>query len=172
MTAPEGPQHVHVLIDRLARGDRSTALALRALITAADDSGSATMDQVAVVYRQDHLAAQRAAGRDAEREAGELSMDQVRAHLANSVLPRLASEGIVELPSQGLLDATARVRMSPRWWSEVKDARAEVEEALRQTGEHAAARETRTATESVPPARTAACWKRLAYRKCIAAAGW
>ena len=35
MTAPQGPQHVSALIDRLARGDRSTALALRALLSAA-----------------------------------------------------------------------------------------------------------------------------------------
>jgi lipopolysaccharide export system ATP-binding protein len=151
MTTPLGP-HVHVLIDRLARGDRSTALALRALISAADDGGYATMDQVALVYRQDHLAAQRAAGRDAEREAGELSMDQVRAHLANSVLPRLASEGIVELPAAGLLEATARVRLSPPLWAEVRNARTEVEEALRHTGEHAAPREARSTTDFTQPA--------------------
>ena len=154
MTAPQGPHQVHALIDRLARGDRSTALALRALIAAADDDGYATMDSVALVYRQDHLAAQRAAGRDAEREAGELSMDQVRAHLANSVLPRLASEGIVELPAAGLLEASARLRVAPRLWAEVRTARAELDEALRHTGEHSPAREAHIASDVVLPAPT------------------
>ncbi len=145
MTEPMGPQQVHVLVERLARGDRSTALALRALIGAADDEGRATIDRVAVLYRQDHLSAQRAAGRDAEREAGELSMDQVRSHLVTSVLPRLASEHVVELPTTGLLDPAARVQISPALWVEVRTARAQVEEALRQTGEHAVVREARSA---------------------------
>ncbi len=143
MTDTQASQTVHLLVDRLARGDRSTALALRALIGAADGEGYATIDRVAVLYRQDHLSAQRAAGRDAEREAGELSMDQVRAHLVTSVLPRLASERIVELPATGLLEPTARIRMSPALWTEMSAARAEVEEALRQTGEHALPREPR-----------------------------
>ena len=61
---------VPALVDQLARGDRSTALALHALISAADDDGVADFDDVAVGYRDDHLAALRATGRDAEREAG------------------------------------------------------------------------------------------------------
>ena len=145
MTDERRPQDVHLIVERLSRGDRSTALALRALIGAADDAGYASIDQVAVLYRQDHLTAQRAAGRDAEREAGELSMDQVRAHLVSSVLPRLASEGIVELPPAGLMAPAARVRMAPELWREVKSARAEVEAGLRHTGEHASVREARAA---------------------------
>ena len=120
MTAPLGPQQVHLLVDRLARGDRSTALALRALIAAADDDGYATIDRVAVLYRQDHLSAQRAAGRDAEREAGELSMDQVRSHLVTSVLPRLASEHVVALQASDLMSPTARVRKSSARSSRVR----------------------------------------------------
>jgi len=83
------PPRLQALLERLSNGDRSTALALHALVCAADAQGAATFDDVAVCYRKDHLDAQRAAGRDAEREAGELSMDQVRAHVARSVLPRL-----------------------------------------------------------------------------------
>ena len=104
------------LIDQLARGDRSTALALNALISAADADGRATLDDIALIYRRDHLAAQRAAGRDAEREAGELSMDQVRAHLASSVLPRLASEGVVTLSGAGLLEPGARIGVATPLW--------------------------------------------------------
>ena len=81
------------LVDRLARGDRSAALALHALICAADRTRHRrSFNDVAVQYRNDHLAALRAAGGDAEREAGRLSMDEVRGNLAASVLPRLASE--------------------------------------------------------------------------------
>ena len=143
MTGPLGTSGIQSLVERLARGDRSTALALHALICAADAAGSAQLDDVAVTYRRDHLAAQRAAGRDAEREAGELSMDQVRAHLVSSVLPRLASEGVISLPSGGVLEPTARLRITPPLWAEISETRDAVADALRQTGEHLAPREPR-----------------------------
>jgi lipopolysaccharide export system ATP-binding protein len=145
VTGPISPR-VRALIDRLADGDRSMALALHAVLCAADDRGAATFDSIAICYRKDHLAAQRAAGRDAEREAGELSMDQVRAHLANSVLPRLASENLVELP-EAPLEPETLVRVAPRLWDDIASTRGEVTDALRQTGEHPTPRYTR----AVPP---------------------
>ena len=144
MTGPIIPPRLKSLIDRIARGDRSTALALHAIICAVDADGFATFDDVAVIYRRDHLAAQRAAGRDAEREAGELSMDQVRSHLATSVLPRLASEGVVELPVLSVLEPNARLRVARPLWEEVSGMREEVADVLRHTGEHSATREPRT----------------------------
>jgi lipopolysaccharide export system ATP-binding protein len=135
MTNPGMPSAIQALIDRVARGDRSTALALHALISAADDHGSATFDDVAAAYRRDHLAAQRAAGRDAEREAGELSMDQVRAHLAQSVVPRLVSDGCIAPPG-ALLESGARLRISDSLWREIEGRRAAIAEALRHTGEY------------------------------------
>ena len=134
------------LIDQLARGDRSTALALNALISAADADGRATLDDIALIYRRDHLAAQRAAGRDAEREAGELSMDQVRAHLAASVLPRLASEGVVTLSGAGLLEPGARIGVATPLWAELAVIRDEVANVLRHTGEHSSQRDARAVT--------------------------
>ena len=89
---------VRALVDRLARGDRSTALALHALISAADAAGVGDFDHAAKVYRDDHLAALRASGRDAEQEAGRLSLDEVRQHLTQSVLPRLAADGVIAPP--------------------------------------------------------------------------
>ncbi|MEO8623726.1 MAG: hypothetical protein ABI625_21785, partial [bacterium] len=136
---------IQTLVDRLAHGDRSTALALHALICAADAEGTAQLDDVAVNYRRDHLAAQRAAGRDAEREAGQLSMDQVRAHLASSVLPRLASDGVIALPSVSMLEPAARLRIAPALWAEIRVMRDEVANAFRETGEHSAARDSRPA---------------------------
>ena len=153
MTGPIPSPRIQALVERLARGDRSTALALHAIITAADADGTATLDDIAVIYRGDYLAAQRAAGRDAEREAGELSMDQVRSHLATSVLLRLASEGIVELPAESMLQPNSRLRISRALWSEVSGMRSEVADVLRHTGEHATSRDSRGSTPA-PVAQT------------------
>ena len=109
MTTPPTPPMLQALVDRLARGDRSAALALHAVICVADADGNATFNDAAVQYRNDHLGALRASGADAEREAGRLSMDEVRQNLATSVLPRLASDGIVDLPAGGLQSPDARV---------------------------------------------------------------
>jgi lipopolysaccharide export system ATP-binding protein len=149
MTTPDLPPRIQALVERLARGDRSTALALHAIICAADASGAATFDDVAVCYRKDHLAAERAAGRDVEREAGELSMDQVRAHLAQSVLPRLVSEQVVMLPPGGL-QPDSTIRFAERVWADVAAMRREVAEALIHTGEHAAVRDDRPTPASSP----------------------
>ena len=148
MISPGIPLRLQALVDRLADGDRSTALALHALICAANQQGIASFDDVAVYYRKDHLAAQRAAGRDAEREAGELSMDQVRSHLARSVLPRLASDQMIVLPP-GDLHPDSTIRMSERIWADVAAVRQEIADALIQTGEHAA-RPTPVSTPAVP----------------------
>jgi lipopolysaccharide export system ATP-binding protein len=148
MTSSGIPPRLQALLERLSNGDRSTALALHALVCAANLQGVAAFDDVSVHYRKDHLAAQRAAGRDAEREAGELSMDQVRAHLARSVLPRLASEQMIVLPA-GELRPDSLIRISERIWSDVAVVRQEIADALIQTGEHPA-REGRPTPVSVP----------------------
>ena len=144
MTPPNGQNKLQELVDRLARGDRSAALALHALICAADRTGTASFNDVAVQYRNDHLAALRAAGADAEREAGRLSMDEVRGNLAASVLPRLASEQVVVLPPGGLQSPDAPVRVSERVWREIGGVRAELADMLKHTGEHVAIRPSRS----------------------------
>src|SRR5262245_59493926 len=73
------------LIEQLARNDRPLGPAVHALMSAADNNGSATIDSVAVIYRDDYLAALRAEGKDADQEAGRLSLDEVRSHLTKSV---------------------------------------------------------------------------------------
>jgi lipopolysaccharide export system ATP-binding protein len=139
MTAPVIPPRLKTLIDRFANGDRSLALALHALICAADDRGVATFDDVAVCYRNDHLAAQRVAGRDAEREAGELSMDQVRSHLAKVVFPRLQSDNVIVLP-EAPLELDSRIRIVDALWTDIAKMRGEVADVLKHTGEHATPR--------------------------------
>ncbi len=154
MTAPAISPRLQALVERLANGDRSTALALHALICVADGAGVATFDEMAVCYRNDHLAAQRVAGRDAEREAGELSMDQVRDHLAASVLPRLASEQVIVLPPGGTLEPDSRIRIADALWSDIARMRTEVADVLKHTGEHATPRFTRAVGSPPPAARS------------------
>lgn len=137
MTAPGtgDPGRVRALVEHLARGDRSTALALHALISAADAAGLADFDRAVIIYRDDYLGALRATGRDAEREAGRLSLDEVREHLRHSVLPRLAADGVVTLPPGGVQPG-GTVRFPERIWGEISTAREDVVSALRETGEH------------------------------------
>jgi lipopolysaccharide export system ATP-binding protein len=153
MTAPVISPRLQALVDRLANGDRSTALALHAVICAADEQGTATFDEVAVCYRNDHLSAQRVAGRDAEREAGELSMDQVRSHLAKSVLPRLLSERVIELRQGEPLEPETRIRVAGPLWADIAQMRSEVADVLKHTGEHATPRYSRAI--AAPPAPAA-----------------
>jgi lipopolysaccharide export system ATP-binding protein len=133
---PPFPPRIQQVIDHLARGDRSTALALHAIISVADSDGSTTLNQAAIHYRDDHLSAMRAEGRDADLEAGRLGLDEVREHLAHSVLPRLASEGVIVLPPDGLNSPDARVRLVESLWSEVAAQRGALAQALKETGEH------------------------------------
>src|SRR6185436_7481239 len=130
------PERIRVLVDKVAQGDRSAALALHALISAADAEGCSNFSEAARIYRDDHLAAMRADGRDADREAGRLSLDEVRQHLARSVLPRLVSEGVVILPSGGLSAPDTKIRITEPYWRDIQSSRRQVAAVLRATGEH------------------------------------
>ena len=124
------------LLDQLGRADRSPALALHALLSVADENGVADFNEAAKVYREDHLSSLRAAGKDAQREAGTLGLDQVRDHLAHSVFPRLAGLGLILIPGEGVLSPDAKVRFSSGFWQRAQADRRVLAEALRQTGEH------------------------------------
>ena len=130
------PAPVQLLVEHHAGGDSSAALALAALLRAADDSGCATLDAMAESYRRHYLASLRAAGKDAEREAGLLGVDAVRQHLARVILPRLVHGELVTMPAD-VLEPGACIRVTPRVWDELGGHRAAVVEVLRQTGEHA-----------------------------------
>ena len=132
------PERLAQIIGRLSQGNRSTALALHSLICAADDTGTAVFNDVATCYREDHLDVVRAEGRDAQLEGGRLSLDEVRQHLAASVLPRLAAEGVIQLPQSGLTSPDARIRVTEHVWAEIRPQRVRVADVLRQSGEHIA----------------------------------
>ena len=63
-------------------------------------------------------------------------MDEVRQHLKSSVLPRLAAEGVLILPTGSPENGGSRVRFAERIWRELGSARDQVATALKETGEH------------------------------------
>ncbi len=134
---PGGHEQVRAIVDRYAGEDRSAHLALLALVRLADDDGSASFHDVAMGLRTDYLATVRAEGRDADAEAGRLSLDEVRFHLANVVVPRLVGTGAIDSVDG---DPThSRLRIAPPLWSTVRALRGEITDALRETGEFTAA---------------------------------
>jgi lipopolysaccharide export system ATP-binding protein len=140
MSMPRIPPRIQTLVTQLSGGDRSTALALHAVISTAGSDGDTDLNRVAITYRDDYLADLRAAGWDAEREAGRLSLDEVRRHLVSSVLPRLIAEAIIRVPADTLEAPDATIVVNPTLWAEIRQARAEVADVIRQTGEHATPR--------------------------------
>jgi lipopolysaccharide export system ATP-binding protein len=132
------PPRIRALVEQFEPGDRSTALALDALIRTANDRGEAAFNDVAIRYRDDHLLLMRAEGRDADREAGRLGLDEVRAHL-RQVLPRLVADGVIVLPPDGLSSPDARVRFVDSFWQQVAPERAAVADIMLRTGEHTTA---------------------------------
>ncbi len=134
MTAPIYSDVIASLLAHAAGDERSSVLALEALVRLADDTGAATLNDIAIGYRDEYLRTLREEGKDAQREAGRLSLDEVRAYLTTWVLPRLATEKVVILPPGDVGDYTS-VRLSDGLWSDIAPLRAQVADMLRQTGE-------------------------------------
>jgi lipopolysaccharide export system ATP-binding protein len=151
MTENQMPGRVRQLIGQLAARDRSSLLALHAILTVADENGRAALHDVAIRYREDTLSAMRLEGRDTDREAGTLGVDQAQANLAGTVLPRLASEGVIAL-SRDQRDAEGQpvVIIEPAFWADVRHARDAVASNVWQTGEHVAVSQRSTPSASKP----------------------
>ena len=113
----------------LAGRDPSLPLAVAAIVDVADDSGSAQLGPLTLAYRQEHLELERRERGDAGQQRGTLSVDQVRQHLRSSVLPRLATAGILS-PTQDLLEDTDVVRVTPEVWSSLSATGASVRDEL------------------------------------------
>jgi lipopolysaccharide export system ATP-binding protein len=126
------------LVNRIAGGDRSAAFALHAVLSEADETGFTPVNRVAIRFRDDFLDSLRARGEDATREAGRLSLDEVRGFLDNSVLPRLTSNGVIEFPVTREGMAEPGVRVAADVWASLAGVRGEVAEHLKVTGEVAA----------------------------------
>ena len=116
MTAPD-------LVSHLKTRDPSLCLAVAALLRLADDSGAAAFGALAVAYREDYLAAlSRVAGDGSRPDPGTLSVDDVRRHLAVSVLPRLTTEALLEASLHTWSDAVAVRFKSSVWEALAADA--------------------------------------------------
>jgi lipopolysaccharide export system ATP-binding protein len=145
------PPRIRALIEHFAPHDRSPVLAMHALFAAADDEGFARFDEVARVYREDYLLVEKAAGRDAEKAAGTLSLDQVRSHLRDALLPRLVADGVIALPAGGLDEPGAKIQVVKGIWGAVKERREAVTaEVKRRTTQNIGIQTGRVPT--VPPA--------------------
>ena len=83
MTAPEW-------ISSLGDRDPSVAIALAAITRAAGPGDVCAFADLVMTYREAHLACYQGIGNALEQE---ITGDEVRDHLRNSVLPRLAVEG-------------------------------------------------------------------------------
>ena len=121
------------LLAQLTRRDLSHCLAVAALLREPDPSGATPFAKVAVFYREDYLRAQAMAGVKGQLDAGTLSTDDVRRHLGTSVLPRLATESLID-ERIGWDDDTL-VQLKPDIWG----ALAPAPEAARERLVHAAA---------------------------------
>jgi lipopolysaccharide export system ATP-binding protein len=132
------PADISALLAGHGTLDRIALRALSAVIRAADSAGRATWSDIAACYREDFLAELRATGRDAEREAGRLSLDEVRGHLADGLLPRLAEAGLLDVGDGRFVTPDQAVQIRPEVWAVVVADRATVEAALRETDEHRA----------------------------------
>ena len=155
MTIPPLPEPRHsdrttALMERLSQADRNLALVLGALVQIADDHGVAPLHAVATRYRDGLLDVLEHEGRNREQEAGRLTLEAVRNHLTGSLLPRLADESVVQLPSGGVADPAAPIAVVPSLWAEFAAQRSDLARRLRDTGEHVT--QPRAAT---PPMLTA-----------------
>ena len=141
MTIPPLPEprqsdRTTALMERLSQADRNLALVLGALVQVADDHGVAPLHAVATRYRDGLLDVLEHEGRNREQEAGRLTLEAVRNHLTGSLLPRLADESVVQLPSSGVADPAASIAVAPSLWAEFAAQRSDLARRLRDTGEH------------------------------------
>jgi lipopolysaccharide export system ATP-binding protein len=139
MTTDNFPPRIREIISKLSGDERSMSIALGAIVAEADQSGSAPLHRVVIRYRDEFLRVLRAEGRDAEREAGRLGLDEVEAYLSGSIIPRMVGDGIVEAVDPEAEPAEIRIQLTNSVWKEIAPNKGEIAEVFRQTGEHSMA---------------------------------
>jgi len=117
-----GPPLSPRLAELLAAGSSSLMLGVAALARIADARGRASFGDMAIAYRDEYLKLQQQTMGARAPEPGALSGDEVRTHLGNSVLPRLAELQIMTLPA-GALWSEAPVEFVPELWGDIPDDR-------------------------------------------------
>jgi lipopolysaccharide export system ATP-binding protein len=114
------PDWIATLGDR----DPSVAIALAAITRGAGAEPKVPYADLIMSYREAHLACYHGIGGQGDQE---ISGDEVRGHLAKSVLPRLATEGwILDTSGADWDPVTPRVR----WWGDSAEDRQTIYEAL------------------------------------------
>ncbi len=114
-----------------AGGDPSLPTALAAIIAGSDETGAVGFNKLAVEYRRDYLAVKQQD--DARTDSGDLSVDEARRHLRNSVLPRLASKGAIDGFDASVDDDSATVRLNADLRTEIAGKRQEIAQRLLET---------------------------------------
>lgn len=135
--SPSFPPRVREIIRELSGDERSISIAVGSIIHEADASGSARFNDVVIRYRDDYLRALRTEGKDAEREAGRLSLDEVRSYIATSIVPRLIGDGALLGPPPDSEDPDARLQLSEKLWRDVGPNKLEAAEGFLHAGEEA-----------------------------------
>jgi lipopolysaccharide export system ATP-binding protein len=102
-----------------ASRDGSLMLATAALGRIADADGHATFRAFAIAYRVEYLRLRALQLGGAAHEGGSLSVDDARAYLATSVLPRLVALGVVAAPAGPPRDDTP-VAFTPALWADFR----------------------------------------------------
>jgi lipopolysaccharide export system ATP-binding protein len=123
-------------VDRIVDGDRALALGFAALLAVADERGHALLDNVALSYRDLHRQQPRDESVDGAADVEALSLDDIRAHLKASVLPRLAARGGLQLVANADALPNPAMRVVPPLWHEIRATKSQLVAALRHTGEH------------------------------------
>jgi len=137
MTAQQPPQP---LADLMAARDSSLPLAAAALARIADARGAASLGELAIAYREEFLKLRARGAEGGLPELGALSMEQFRATLRTSVLPRLALLKVVEYPPLGVPSDHTPITFTGDMWAEVLADRVEVADRLLEAAERAVAR--------------------------------
>jgi lipopolysaccharide export system ATP-binding protein len=127
LTAPAAPEWVAALGDR----DPSVPIALAGIVRAAGPSDSIAFSDLVLGYREAYLACYRGDGDQ------EISGDEVRGYLTQSVLPRLATEGWILDTAAGYWQ-TVKPRVA--WWGPTPQEREAVYKALVNSARRAALR--------------------------------
>ena len=124
----------HEWIAALGDRDPSVAIALAAITRAAGPSDTVSFADLVMSYREAHLACYQAIGNAKEQE---ITGDEIRDHLARSVLPRLAVEGwILETSASDWDPVQPRVA----WWGAEPEDRQAIYDALLAAARRAAQR--------------------------------
>ena len=130
------PSVAHHLAEVFTARDSSLPLAAAALARVADEGGRARLGALAVAYREEYLTLRARALGASLPELGALSVEEFRANLRTSVLPRLALTNVVSYPIGPLSDDTL-IAFAPQVWAELAPNPREAADRLLEAAERA-----------------------------------